>query len=87
MSVDDRANDNGADNEGQFLLDPVPEEESDAASNPRKEIQKHCKWESNERDALEIKRCSERFWNRFAPFARYSNNARKLEVVVFLGRR
>ena len=61
MSVDDRANDNGADNEGQFLLDLVPEEESDAASNPRKEIRKRCKWESNERDALEIKRCKERF--------------------------
>ena len=27
------------------------------------------------------------FWNRFAPFARYSNNARKLEVVAFVGRR
>ena len=59
LSADDRANDNEADNEGQFPLDLVPEEELDAASNPRKEILKRCKWESNEMDALEIKRCKD----------------------------
>ena len=38
LSTDNMADNNGADDEGRSPLDLVLEEESDAASNPRKEM-------------------------------------------------
>ena len=60
-SANDRADDDGGDNESRSPSDLVSEEELDVASNPRKEILEPSKRESNKRDALEIERSKERF--------------------------
>ena len=87
-SADDMADDDGVNDEGRSPLDFVPEEESDAASHPREEMLERCKWESDKMDALEIERCEERFSRcEQEGYGRDGDDASKLEVVAFLGRR
>ena len=57
-------------------------------SHPREEILERCRWESDKRDALEIERCEEQFLRgEQEGYEGDGDDARKLEVVAFLGRR